>query len=205
MVAAVGVNAPTTISSKNGYVFGWDPASSGNLGFSMGTPVSGSAASAPASNLSYGGGVASLDTIPVGSKLSYGKKMAGGFDLDGFLRTMSMGIGTKTTPVTTTRPAGMSASGMSAQTVTGAKPVGPIPTAHTVRMDGGTSTGLLDGLKAVAAGVLANMGSTGDGDVQPVLVNASAPGSAGGGGGISPMLVIGGALAAGLVYWVAAG
>lgn len=83
-------------------------------------------------------------------------------------------------------------------TPTGVAPVVPIPTTSTVTADGGA--GVLDSLKALAGGVFAGMGSTGDGQVQ--VVRASSTTSAR--GGVNPLLIAGAAVAAAGVYYAVA-
>lgn len=71
------------------------------------------------------------------------------------------------------------------------------PELHTADIAGGTST--LDGLKNMAKGILANMGSQGDGEL--VATQVSYPATAG--GKINPVWIAGAALAAGALYYVA--
>lgn len=74
--------------------------------------------------------------------------------------------------------------------------VDPIPKVSTGNIDGGTST--LSTLKNLAKTALANMGSSGDGEI----IQASYGGD--NGGGINPLWIAGAAVAAGAVYYMAA-
>lgn len=71
-----------------------------------------------------------------------------------------------------------------------------IPKVSTGNIDGGTST--LSTLKNLAKTALANMGSSGDGEI----IQASYGGD--NGGGINPLWIAGAAVAAGALYYVAA-
>lgn len=71
-----------------------------------------------------------------------------------------------------------------------------IPKVSTGNIDGGSDT--LSTLKGLAKAALANMGSSGDGEV----IQASYGGDSG--GGINPLWIAGAAVAAGAIYYVAA-
>ncbi len=75
--------------------------------------------------------------------------------------------------------------------------VDAIPKVSTGNIDGGTST--LSNLKNLAKAALANMGSSGDGEI----VQASY-GGVDGSGSINPLWIAGAAIAAGAIYYVAA-
>lgn len=75
--------------------------------------------------------------------------------------------------------------------------VDPIPKVSTGNIDGGSST--LSVLKGLAQSALANMGSSGDGEI----IQASYGGDDSG-GGINPLWIAGAAVAAGAVYYMAA-
>lgn len=71
------------------------------------------------------------------------------------------------------------------------------PELYTADISGGTST--LDGLKNMAKGILANIGSKGDGDLVATEVAYGGNQS----GGINPLYIAGAAIAAGALYYVA--
>ena len=75
--------------------------------------------------------------------------------------------------------------------------VDAIPKVSTGNIDGGSST--LSTLKNLAKSALANMGSSGDGEI----VQASY-GGVDGSGSINPLWIAGAAIAAGAIYYVAA-
>ncbi len=74
--------------------------------------------------------------------------------------------------------------------------VDPIPKVSTGNIDGGSDT--LSTLKGLAKAALANMGSSGDGEITTVSYGGDS------GGGINPLWIAGAAVAAGAVYYMAA-
>ncbi|WP_321363545.1 hypothetical protein [uncultured Celeribacter sp.] len=136
--------------------------------------------------LSFGGGGAPTVGNPysTGAQLSYGSNIpktdpVWGWtqDMDSFMASLSMG-----TPIQNMGPDNIGGSGST---------VVPAPS-----VDGTSST--LSGLTNVATAVLGYMGSTGDGQVTPVAYQTQ-----GESGGISPSLILMGALAVGAVYFIA--
>lgn len=79
--------------------------------------------------------------------------------------------------------------------------VATIPTVNTVQKDG--SSDALSVVEMLAKAISSNMGSSGDGEIVPVSVVTSTGGSADMLGGINPLWIAGGAVAAGLLYYVA--
>lgn len=75
--------------------------------------------------------------------------------------------------------------------------VDPIPKVSTGNIDGGSDT--LSILKGLAKNALANMGSSGDGEITTVSYGGGDTG-----GGINPLWIAGAAVAAGAIYYVAA-
>lgn len=133
--------------------------------------------------LSFGSAVGSTGIAP-STPLSFGSKVQGGTNaLTSFFQNFTLG-----TPVNAGSGGGMSI------------PTGVSPIPQVVTADGDGSSGALSGLKDLAKGIIANMGSSGDGDVVPVSYQPTAQPS----GGFNPLWIAAAAVAAGAIYYAAA-
>lgn len=147
---------------------------------------------------STGAGTASGSTLSYGSSVpTVSSKSSGGtFNFLSKLGGLSLG-----TPVSSSSSAPVYDDAILRAARTASATVAPIPTVHTAQQDG--SSDALSTVGMMAKSIFSNMGSSGDGEIVPVSVVTSTGGSNSPLGGINPLWIAGGAVAAGLLYYVA--